>query len=510
MILTRSKKLTLNTLFSVINQLTTILCGFILPRMFLETYGSAVNGLQASITQFLGFIALCELGVGAVVQAALYKPLATKNEQEISEIVCSSERFFRKLGWILVIYTISLMIFYPLLIKQEFGWLYTASLILIISLSSFAMYFFGITYRLLLHADQMGFIQLGLHAICLILNTIVSVILMKCGYGIHLVKLIASAFFIVQPVCLLIYVHKHYHINHKIILKTEPIKQKWNGIAQHISAYVLDGTDILVLTVFSTLDNVSIYTIYNLITNGMRQLVTSLTVGAKATMGNMLAQKEENTLNSFYASFEWLMHTVTTFAFGMTGLLILSFVSIYTAGIEDTNYIVPTFAALFTLTQAAWCIRIPYTQMFLAAGHFKQTQTSSFIEAGLNLGLSIVLVFKYGLIGVAIGTLVAVSYRTCYLAWYLSKNILYRKLHHFVKQVLVDLLAACLMIVTAGPLQMGSVSYGSWVILACKTGIICLAVNIAVNWLFYRNELSKFTQHIFRRFSQIKLFPKWE
>ena len=506
MILTRSKKLILNTIFSLTNQLVTILCGFILPRVFLETYGSAVYGLQESITQFLGFIALCDLGVGAVVQAALYKPLATKNEQEISAIICSSEKFFRKLAGLLVIYTIGLMIFYPLLIRHEFGWLYTASLILIISFSLFAMYFFGITYVLLLQADQMGFIQFGLHAVCLILNTVVSVILMKNGCGIHFVKLIASLFFIIQPVILVIYVRKQYHINHKIKLTTEPIKQKWNGLAQHVSSYILSGTDVLVLTIFSTLDNVSIYAIYNLIISGIKQLVYAMTSGVKATLGNMLALQEESTLNSFYAYFEWIMHTATTFLFGMTGLLILSFVRIYTAGIEDVNYIVPTFAFLFTFTQAAVCIRIPYTQMFLAAGHFKQTQTSSFIEAGLNLALSIVLVFKYGIIGVAIGTLVAVSYRTYYLAWYLSQNILKRKLSLFFKHLLVDLLVILIMLITAGSLQMESISYLAWVILACKTGVICLVVNIIINWLFYREEFLRLLHHITQLLCRIKKF----
>ena len=65
--MTRKTKLLLNTSTSFIYQLTVIACGFILPKLFLTYYGSEVNGLVSSITQFLGFIALCECGVGAVV-----------------------------------------------------------------------------------------------------------------------------------------------------------------------------------------------------------------------------------------------------------------------------------------------------------------------------------------------------------------------------------------------------------------------------------------------------------
>lgn len=108
--MTRAKKLFLNTTTSLIYQFVVVVCGFILPRFFLIYYGTEVNGLVASITQFLGFIMLAECGVGAVVQSALYKPLAEKNDLEISKIIISAERFFRKIAMILVGYTVILMI----------------------------------------------------------------------------------------------------------------------------------------------------------------------------------------------------------------------------------------------------------------------------------------------------------------------------------------------------------------------------------------------------------------
>ena len=45
-------------------------------KTYSVAYGSDVNGLVSSITQFLGYIALVEGGVGGVIRAALYKPLA--------------------------------------------------------------------------------------------------------------------------------------------------------------------------------------------------------------------------------------------------------------------------------------------------------------------------------------------------------------------------------------------------------------------------------------------------
>lgn len=94
----RMKKLKLNISTTMIYQIVSILSGFILPNFFLRYYGSEVNGLISSITQFLAVISLCECGVGAVVQAALYKPIAENNSKEISRIYISSSRFFNKIS----------------------------------------------------------------------------------------------------------------------------------------------------------------------------------------------------------------------------------------------------------------------------------------------------------------------------------------------------------------------------------------------------------------------------
>ena len=69
MISSRGRKLAYNTTTSLLLQLISIVSGFIVPRLILGTYGSNVNGLVNSVTQFLGVITLLDLGVGAVVQS---------------------------------------------------------------------------------------------------------------------------------------------------------------------------------------------------------------------------------------------------------------------------------------------------------------------------------------------------------------------------------------------------------------------------------------------------------
>src|SRR5690625_4382239 len=110
----------------------------------------------------------------------------------------------------------------------------------------------------------------------------------------------------------------------------------------------------------------------------------------------------------------------------MTAVLINEFVLIYTSGIADVSYYAPLVSVLLVFSYSVYSIKTPYRILIFAAGQFKQTQVGSFKEAGINIIVSLTFVNIFGLVGVALGTLVSMSYQTVYLVFYLSKNIIYR------------------------------------------------------------------------------------
>lgn len=478
-----------NTAASLIAQITTLICGFVLPRLFLQHYGSEVNGLVNSISQFLSVIAFLELGVGAVVQSSLYKPLAEKDNQQISKVMVSANKFFQRLARILLVYVISLMIIYPFIANQNFGFIYTATLIAAISISSFAQYYFGIVNSLLLNADQRGYIQYNAQTVTIILNTIVCAIMISMNGTIQVVKLVTSLIYLARPVILQIYVNNHYAINWKIKYTQEPIKQKWNGVAQHVASVVLDGTDTIVLTVFSTLSNVSIYSVYFLVVKGVKTLFLSITNGIQALIGELWAKQELEQLKNFFGWIEWLIHTGTTYVFSCTAALIVPFIQVYTLGIRDANYIQPTFAILLTLANAMHCLRLPYNIMILAAGHYKQTQRNYIVAAILNIVVSVLTVKIWGLIGVAIGTLVAMTYQTIWLAIYDSRHFINWPLKKVIKQFLVDIISSFLIISFGSHIVLKDITYFNWLFMAIKVAIVALFVVFCLNSLFYRSKM---------------------
>ena len=485
--MTRKKKLLLNTFAGIFKQMVTVICGFILPRYMLLYYGSSVNGLISSITHFLSFISLLDMGVGAVIQANLYKPLAEKNEEQISLILKSSERFFRRLAYIFIVYIIVLCFAFPSMV--EFGAWYTVSLLLIISVSTLAQYFFGMTYQLLLNADQRSYVQLVLAIGTVILNTVFAIVLMKMGASIHVVKLMTAVVYVLRPLGQMVYVHRHYNINKNIKLVGEPIKQKWNGFSQHLAAVVCQNIDVAVLTLFSSLKNVSIYSVYYNVTNGVEQVIMTAATGLEALFGNMIANGEREKLLKTFDAVEWIIHTGVTFVFTVAAITIVPFISVYTRGITDANYIAPMFGMLLVAAYGAECLRVPYFRVIKAAGHFKETQNGAFISAGLNIVITIGMVFRFGLIGAAIGTLVAMVYHTCYFVWYLKKNILQRSAIYFIKYVVTDIIVAIVSYWLTRGLSLSVSSYLSWVVLAIEVTLIVIIVTYVLNIVAYRNQL---------------------
>ena len=74
--------------------------------------------------------------------------------------------------------------------------------------------------------------------------------------------------------------------------------------------------------------------------------------------------------------------------------------------------------------------------MILAAGKFKETNFGAIVEAVINIVISVILIRNYGLVGVALGTLVAILYRFIYFIYYFKNNILYKDVKKYFPNIL--------------------------------------------------------------------------
>lgn len=486
----RTRKAILNSITSLALQLTSLLSGFILTRLFLAAFGSAVNGAVSSITQFLGYISLLEAGVGGVTRAALYKPLAEKNKEKISEIINATQDFFKKIAYIFVLYALVLSCTFHYISSSTFDWIFTATLVLILSASTFAQYYFGLAYSILIQADQRYYIVNCINIATTLLNVILSVFLLKLGCSIHLVKLCSTAVYVLRPVALNQIAKKYYHINTKAMPDKNAINQRWNGLGHHLAFYIHNNVDVMVVTVILGLKWSSVYAVYYMILNGVKNIVNAITGGGEAAFGNMIARHEQQILRNRFELLETLTSITSIIFFTVSGLLLFDFIRIYTSGISDIEYIVVPAGILFCISEALHCFKQPLNSIILAAGHYKQTQTGAFIEAGLNLGLSVAFAFLFGLSGILLATIIATLYRILYFARYLKKNILYRPYWPLFKRLLINILAAAVAVILFRLLPFSTSSnYIQWVLKAVAATFVVTVTVLFINCFFYRDNL---------------------
>ena len=204
----RGKKTLINSFLCLLEEIVAIVSAFILPKLILGAFGSKYNGIITSITQFLACAVLLRSGIGGATRVALYKALADKDEEKVSSIVNATSQFMKKIGMILGGIILVFSVCYPFLVQKEFGWMFSFTLFLIIGASTFAESFFGITYLIVLQADQKIGVASLFKTICYIINIIAVIITVKLGFGIHMVKLCSSLIYVVYPIVLQKYVFK--------------------------------------------------------------------------------------------------------------------------------------------------------------------------------------------------------------------------------------------------------------------------------------------------------------
>lgn len=495
----RTKKAFYNTLLGIIYQVIMMVCAFILPRLILDFFGSSYNGLIVSINQYLSWGSLLSAGVGGVTRAALYRPLAENNIKKINEIIRATDSFMKKVAIIFIGLLVIFAIIYPYILRKEFSYSFVFSLILILGINIFSQYYFGMTYQLLLEADQRQYICIIIRSFTTILGTFLASILILLHFELRLVYLITTIIYSCNPVFLNIYVKKYYKIDKKSEKDNIAISERWNAFAQEIAIMLNNNTDIVILSIFNDIKIVSVYSIYNMIVNGVRQIVQIFTTGVGAAFGNMLAQKLDNKiLDKNLKLFEMVVINVTTILFSVAGVTIVPFVLLYVKGIYDIEYKRVIFSYLILLASMFNCYRIPYQTIVYAAGKFKETRNGSILEVTVNIVVSLILVNIIGLNGVIIGTIIATIFRTFQYGIYLSKNIIVRKYLIIIKNIMISLSVFFLSNFFLKKLFFEEIeTFLQWIILCLKCFIIVLLLMLAVDFIFYKKELKEFFHKLF-------------
>ena len=495
----RRKSLQINVITALIQEMVAVVCGLVLPRIVLASFGSTYNGIVNSITQFMAFSVLFSSGVGVVTCAALFKPLAENDSLSISRIMVATKNFMNKVGFLLILFILGFAAIYPLVVK-EFDYWFTFSLVVIIGAASFVENMFSIKYKILLQTDQKLYVQTICAIVAQVLSTVFSVVLIVLGAGIHLVRIGALLGLMTTPSLLKIYVDRHYNIDWNAEPDNTAIKSRWDAFAQQLANLMNSNIATIVLTFFVSLSEISVYSVYYMVIRNISQLFTSALRGVKAAFGNMLAKGESESLRKRFEDFEFLTFTCSTIVFVTCAIMITPFVLVYTENVADVNYnrywlgIAVSFVCMMTV------VRIPYQQLVEAAGIFKETRNGAFLEIGLNIVFSAIFVQILGIIGVVMGGFVAAIVRTTQFAWISQKTVLKRSIFGVLWNYGFYFTMSAGLVALSYKLNCFNCdSFGEWIVIAGIVFVVVTVAVLALNAVFQFKKLKSVVNYLLKR-----------
>ena len=112
------------------------------------------------------------------------------------------------------------------------------------------------------------------------------------------------------------------------------------------------------------------------------------------------------------------------------------------------------------------------------------------IEALLNLIISVALIFKFGLVGAAIGTLISTFIRTIEIMYYTMVHILKDKFNYIIKRLVLIIIDFIIISILVFLINYNVNNYIDWIIYALLVTIISALIIIISN-IFINNNLLK-------------------
>lgn len=384
---------------------------FFSRKIFLDYLGAELLGLNTTAQNLLQFLNLAESGIGAAVAFALYKPLSQGNRQEISDIVSLQGWFYRWVGLFVIAGSVVLMAFFPwIFAKADVPLIYAYGTFIAFLISALLGYF--VNYKMIvLSADQKEYqitIETQSVKVAKVFIQMIAISYMSDGYVWWMVIETLAA--ILVSIRLNVRVNKEYPWLNSKLSKTQDLRIKYSYILKKvqqlffhkIAEYALWLTTPLIVYCFTTMTMVAIYGNYVTIMGGCLALVDAFSRGFYAGVGNLVAEGDRDSIRKTYLE----ILTIRLFLAGMisTGIYYLSesFVTLWVGRqylMSDTPMILMTLIYFIQMSRSS--------DLFLRAYGLFQDIWAPVLECLLNVGLSVLFGYFWGLTGILLAVLLS-------------------------------------------------------------------------------------------------------
>ncbi len=499
----RTKKFLYNSVTTAFLQVVNMLAGFIVPQIMLRYYGSEINGLVTSVTQFIAYFNLVEAGLANAAVYSLYQPLAEKNNGRISAICSAAKGFYTQSGYIFTSLVLGMALIYPAFIRTDAMRYWDVALLVVVLGANGVLEFFTLAkYRVLLTADQKTYVISLASTVQIVVNTAIIALLAAAGLGIVTVRTVAILAILLRSAILMVYTRRQYpQVDYRAAPDKSALSKRWDALYLQILGAVQTGAPVVLATlILGDMKLVSVYTVFYMIIGGINSILGVFTSGLSAAFGDILVRREQGSLERAYDQFEFAYYSLIAVAYSVCLVMIMPFIRIYTAGITDTVYDLPLLGLLFVVNGLLYNAKTPQGMLVISAGLYRETRVQTTIQGLIVVVGGAVLAPFWGLYGIMLASCLSNLYRDIDLLFFIPKNVT----HLPVKNSLVRLVrvAVCfgLMWALFSRVTIAPAGYGGWLVWAVLVGCAALAVAGLSAILFDRKALWGLLQRCKRLF----------
>ena len=415
-----------NLISSFVYQLVLISLSFLLPRLYLENFGSEVNGVLSTIKQIFIYMFLLEAGVGLATTQALYKRIGQKDYKSANEVLAATHSYYIRTGIIYLAIVLVIAIVYAYVIPTSIDSNVVFLIIILTALPALFSYFVQAKYRILMEVDGRKYVINNSETILQIASNVGKILVLLLTDSLILIQLVYCIMYLAQLVYLYFYAkHRYKWLDLKVKPDFNAIAQKNSVLVHQLSGMVFNNTDVILISILCDFKAVSIYAIYNIFFSQVQNFITSIVSSFTFALGQMFHTDREK-FNKLLDAYETFYVMVTYIIYTLMAVFLLPLIQIYTSGINDAEYTNVFLVLLFVVMNLIANSKIPANSVIEYSGDFEKTRSYAIWEMIINITVSVVAIMYIGICGAIAGTIAALLYRGIMTIYYSNKKVLKR------------------------------------------------------------------------------------
>lgn len=480
--------------------------GFVSRTVFIRYIGANVLGLNTTANNLLQFLNLAELGIGTAVAFSLYKPLADDNRQAISEIISIQGWLYRRIALIVAGGAIVLMAFFPIFFKKmDLPLWYAYASFGVLLYTALLTYYFNYKQVILTASQQEYKIAYSYKSVMLArsLAQILAMAFLPHGYVWWLV--LQVAFSTAATISLQRMVnHTFPYLRGVTADVSKDLRKKYAVIITKIkqlffhkvASYVLLQTSPLIIYAYANLTLVAIYGNYMLIVLGITMLMQSVFNGVAAGVGDLIANGDKGRIVAVFKEiFTSRFLIATTFCYCLY-MLADQFVILWIG----PGYLLPTSTLLVIIAIMYMQLMRTVVDNFIQGYGMFADVWAPVTEAVVNISLSILLGYFFGITGILSGVLISLVlivgiWKPIYLFRWGMKESLLPYLLLYVKHIAVFAFVAYFTTVGLREILLEADNFAKFAINAVITVTVFVFFEGFILWLV-APEMRAFTRRM--------------